>query len=81
MPLASLIWIVGPVVLLSLLMMSALRRAARRQAVLESARVRSRSSEAGLASAMTDRDVHVDIATDVGSADAVVAAVRRLLGR
>jgi hypothetical protein len=34
-----------------------------------------------LASAMTDRDVHVDIATDVGSADAVVATVRRLLGR
>lgn len=34
-----------------------------------------------LASAMTDRDVHVDIATDVGSADAVVAIVRRLVGR
>jgi hypothetical protein len=34
-----------------------------------------------LASAMTDRDVHVDIATDVSSADALVATVRRLLGR
>lgn len=34
-----------------------------------------------LASAMTDRDVHVEIATDVGSADALFAAVRRLVGR
>ncbi len=34
-----------------------------------------------LASAMTDRDVHVDIATDVSSAPAVVAAVRKALNR
>lgn len=34
-----------------------------------------------LASAMTDRDVHVDIATDVSSATAVVAAVRKALNR
>ncbi len=34
-----------------------------------------------LASAMTDRDVHVDIVTDVSSTEALVAAVRKLIGR
>lgn len=34
-----------------------------------------------LASAMTDRDVHVDIATDVGSPAAIVAAVRKAIAR
>jgi hypothetical protein len=34
-----------------------------------------------LASAMTDRDVHVDIVTDVSAPDALVAAVRKLIGR
>jgi hypothetical protein len=34
-----------------------------------------------LASAMTDRDVHVDIATDVGSPGAIVAAVRKAINR
>lgn len=34
-----------------------------------------------LASAMTDRDVHVDIATDVTNADAIVAAVRKTINR
>lgn len=34
-----------------------------------------------LASAMTDRDVHVDIATDISSAAAIAAAVRKALSR
>ena len=34
-----------------------------------------------LASAMTDRDVHVDIVTDVSSTAALAAAVRKLIGR
>lgn len=34
-----------------------------------------------LASAMTDRDVHVEIVTDVSAPDALVSAVRKLIGR
>ncbi len=34
-----------------------------------------------LASAMTDRDMHVDIATDIGSSAALVAAVHRAINR
>jgi hypothetical protein len=34
-----------------------------------------------LASAMTDRDIHVDIATDISSAEAISTAVRKALAR
>lgn len=34
-----------------------------------------------LASAMTDRDVHVDIATDIASAEAIAVAVRKAISR
>jgi PAS domain-containing protein len=54
MPIATYLWLVGPFVLLCFVLVHAMRRAARRRDHLEAARFRGRTSEAGLASAMTD---------------------------
>lgn len=54
MPIVTYLWLAGPLVLLLFLLAFALRRAARRREHLEAARLRGRTSEAGLASAMTD---------------------------
>ena len=54
MPILTFFWLVGPLVLLGVVLVWALRRAALRREELEAARVRGRSSEAGLASAMSE---------------------------
>jgi PAS domain-containing protein len=54
MPLPTLLWLVGPLVLFCFVLAVSTRRAAQRNAVLEAARSRGRHSEAGLASAMSD---------------------------
>jgi len=54
MPIVTYLWLLAPLVFLSVLVAYALRRASRRQEYLEAARFRGRTSEAGLASAMTD---------------------------
>lgn len=54
MALITLFWLVGPLVLLCFLLALSLRRSAARGEAFEAARLRGRSSEAGLAAAMTD---------------------------
>jgi PAS domain-containing protein len=54
MPLQTYLWLVGPLVLFCFVLALSVRRAAHRTATLEAARTRGRSSEAGLASAMSD---------------------------
>ncbi len=54
MPLAPMLWLVAPLVLLGFMLVHALRRASARRADLEDARFRGRTSEAGLASAMSE---------------------------
>ncbi len=54
MPFSTLVWLLGPLVLLCLVLSWAMRRAALRREQLDAARDRGRSSEAGLASAMSD---------------------------
>ena len=54
MPIVTFMWLVGPLVALCFLIAYATRRATMRREALASARSRSRTSEAGLASAMTE---------------------------
>ncbi|BCS34557.1 hypothetical protein TBR22_A37850 [Luteitalea sp. TBR-22] len=54
MPLQTYLWLVGPLVLFCFVLALSVRRAAHRRVTLEMARTRGRSSEAGLASAMSD---------------------------
>lgn len=54
MPLVTFMWLVGPLVLLCLMLGWAVRRSTMRREALERARFRGRTSEAGLASAMSE---------------------------
>jgi PAS domain-containing protein len=54
MPIVTFIWLVGPLVVLCLVIAYAMRRAAQRREEFESARFRGRTSETGLASAMSE---------------------------
>lgn len=54
MPISTFLWLVGPLLLLGVMLMYAVRRATTRRERLEAARFRGRTSEAGLASAMSD---------------------------
>ena len=54
MPIVTYLWLVAPLVFLCVMLAYSLRRASRRQEYLEAARFRGRTSEVGLASAMTD---------------------------
>lgn len=54
MPIVTFMWLVGPLVLLCLVLAYVVRRSTARREALERARFRSRTSEASLASAMSD---------------------------
>ena len=54
MPIVTYLWLVGSLVLVCLLFTYGMRRASRRQAYVQAVRFRGHTSEAGLASAMTD---------------------------
>jgi PAS domain-containing protein len=54
MPIVTFLWLVAPLVLLCFAVVWAMRRAGLRREQFESARLRGRTSEAGLASAMSE---------------------------
>lgn len=54
MPIVTFMWLVGPLVFLCFVLAWAMRRSALRREALEQARFRGRTSEAGLASAMSE---------------------------
>ncbi len=54
MPVATFMWLVGPLVVLCFVLAWAMRRAALRREEYEAARLRGRTSETGLASAMSE---------------------------
>lgn len=54
MPISTFLWLVVPLLVLGAMIVSAIRRASARREQLEAARFRGRTSEAGLASAMSE---------------------------
>lgn len=54
MPVVTLTWLIGPLLLLCIVVFLSMRRASARRVTLDAARLRGRASEEGLAAAMSD---------------------------